>query len=162
MCRTTSWWCSAGPAAAAKAAWPWIRCTPRARRYIESFSAYTRQFLERLEKPKAERIDGIPPAIAVSGGSTSRSSRSTVGTATEVADYLRLLFAKIGHVFCQQCGHEVHCDTPQSTADVLAGLPDGTRYLVAFPVRPARVTTARARPPRYAKKVLCACWPVSA
>ena len=74
------------------------------RRYIESFSAYTRQFLQRLEKPEAERIDGIPPAIAVTGRNTSRSSRSTVGTATEVADYLRLLFAKIGHVFCRSAG----------------------------------------------------------
>src|SRR5271169_2172854 len=74
------------------------------RRYIESFSAYTRQFLQRLEKPEADRIDGIPPAIAVSSGNTSRSSRSTVGTATETSDYLRLLFAKIGHVFCLKCG----------------------------------------------------------
>ena len=69
------------------------------RRYIESFSAYTRQFLDRLEKPEAERIDGLPPAIAVTGGGSSRSSRSTVGTTTEVADYLRLLFAKIGTSF---------------------------------------------------------------
>src|SRR5512136_2504915 len=68
------------------------------RRYIESFSAYTRQFLTRLEKPDAERIDGIPPAIAVTGRGTSRSSRSTVGTATETYDYLRLLLAKIGQV----------------------------------------------------------------
>ena len=102
------------------------------RRYIESFSAYTRQFLERLEKPEAERIDGIPPAIAVTSRNTSRSSRSTVGTATEASDYLRLLFAKIGHVHCRQCGREVRCDGPQSTADLLAGLPAGTRYMVAF------------------------------
>src|ERR1700694_3248055 len=68
------------------------------RRYIDSFSAYTRQFLERLEKPAAERIDGIPPAISVTHKNTSRSNRSTVGTTTETSDYLRLLFAKIGHV----------------------------------------------------------------
>ncbi len=102
------------------------------RRYIESFSAYTRQFLQRLEKPDAERIDGIPPAIAVTSKNTSRSSRSTVGTATEASDYLRLLFAKIGHVFCHECGHEVRCDSPQSAAEVLADLPQGTRYMVAF------------------------------
>ena len=84
------------------------------RRYIESFSAYTRQFLERLEKPAAERIDGIPPAIAVTHKNTAGRSRSTVGTATETNDYLRLLFAKIGHVFCQQCGREVRRDTPQT------------------------------------------------
>ena len=81
------------------------------RRYIETFSAYTRQFLERLEKPAAERIDGIPPAIAVASRGPSRSSRSTVGTATETNDYLRLLLAKIGRVFCQSCGREVRRDT---------------------------------------------------
>lgn len=105
------------------------------RRYIESFSAYTRQFLERLEKPQAERIDGIPPAIAVTGRNTSRSSRSTVGTATEMAEYLRLLFAKIGHVFCRGCSQEVRSDTPESTAKMLAALPAGTRFLVAFGVK---------------------------
>ena len=102
------------------------------RRYIESFSAYTRQFLQRLEKPEADRIDNIPPAIAVTGKNARRSSRSTVGTATEVADYLRLLLAKIGHVFCRGCGQEVRRDTPQSTADALAQLPPGARYMIAF------------------------------
>ncbi len=105
------------------------------RRYIETFSAYTRQFLERLEKPAAERIEGIPPAIAVASGSRrpGRSSRSTIGTATETHDYLRLLLAKVGQVFCLSCGREVRRDTPQSVAATLAGLPDGTRYLVTFP-----------------------------
>jgi excinuclease ABC subunit A len=102
------------------------------RRYIESFSAYTRQFLQRLEKPDAERIDGIPPAIAVTSRNTSRSSRSTVGTATEIGDYLRLLFAKIGHVYCRQCGREVRCDTPQNAAETLLQFPAGTRYMVVF------------------------------
>jgi excinuclease ABC subunit A len=106
------------------------------RRYIESFSAYTRQFLQRLEKPDAERIDNIPPAIAVTGRNTSRSSRSTVGTATEASDYLRLLYAKIGHVFCQKCGREVVRDTPQRAAEMLSTLPAGTRYVVAFPWGP--------------------------
>ncbi len=104
------------------------------RRYIESFSAYTRQFLDRLEKPEADRIDGLPPAIAVTGSVGSRSSRSTVGTATEVLDYLRLLFAKIGKVICRQCGREVRRDTPQSVAAILAELPSGTRYMLAFAV----------------------------
>jgi excinuclease ABC subunit A len=102
------------------------------RRYIESFSAYTRQFLQRLEKPDAERIDGIPPAIAVTGKNANRSSRSTVGTATETSDYLRLLFAKIGRIFCRGCGREVHQDTPQSVAQQIAQHPEGTRFLVAF------------------------------
>lgn len=84
------------------------------RRYIESFSAYTRQFLEKLEKPDAERIDGIPPAIAVTSKSLRQMSRSTVGTATETTDYLRLLFAKIGRGFCPCCHREVRVDTPQT------------------------------------------------
>ncbi len=103
------------------------------RRYIESFSAYTRRFLERLEKPAAARIDGIPAAIAVVSQNAGRSSRSTVGTSTEISDYLRLLFAKIGRVFCQGCGREVRRDTPQSVADSLARLSAGARYLVTFP-----------------------------
>jgi len=102
------------------------------RRYIESFSAYTRQFLQRLEKPEADRIDGIPPAIAVTSKNTSRSSRSTVGTATETNDYLRLLFAKIGQVYCRRCGQEVRCDSPQSVAEILAGLAPGSRYMIAY------------------------------
>ena len=104
------------------------------RRYIESFSAYTRQFLERLEKPAAERIEGIPPAIAVTRDGGNRSSRSTVGTATEVADHLRLLFAKIGQPHCHACGQPVSRDTPQTAADYVAGLAEGTRYLIAFPL----------------------------
>ena len=104
------------------------------RRYIESFSAYTRQFLQRLEKPDAEHISGIPPAIAVTGKNGNRSSRSTVGTATETADYLRLLFAKIGHVSCHQCGREVHRDSPQSVVEELASLSAGHRFMVTFPI----------------------------
>ena len=106
------------------------------RRYIDSFSAYTRQFLERLEKPAAERIEGIPPAIAVTHKNTSRSSRSTVGTTTETSDYLRLLFAKIGRVFCNGCGREVRRHSPQTAAEALERLPPGTRYLVGFAVQP--------------------------
>ena len=102
------------------------------RRYIESFSAYTRQFLERLDKPEADRIDGIPPAIAVTSKGTNRSSRATVGTATETADYLRLLYAKIGTVVCNECGEEVNRDSPQSAARTLMALPEGMRYMIAF------------------------------
>ena len=103
-------------------------------RYIESFSAYTRQFLERLERPEAERIDGIPPAIAVTSKNASRSSRSTVGTATETSDYLRLLYARTAQVLCRQCGQEVRRDSPQSAAESLEALPAGTRYMIAFPL----------------------------
>jgi excinuclease ABC subunit A len=112
------------------------------RRYIETFSAYTRQFLDRLERPAAERITGIPPAVAVTHKSTTRSSRSTVGTTTETNDYLRLLFAKIGHVICQTCGHEVRRESPQSAAETLAQLPDGVRYLVTFEHRSVAGATA--------------------
>ena len=111
------------------------------RRYIESFSAYTRQFLERLEKPAAERIEGLPPAIAVVQGQATQSNRSTVATATELQDYLRLLFARVGKTFCFQCGREVRRDTPQSAAERLAELPAGRRFIVAFP-RGADLQTA--------------------
>ena len=102
------------------------------RRYIESFSAYTRQFLDRLEKPAAERIDGIPPAIAVTRGNHNRSSRSTIGTATETADYLRLLFARIGEITCHGCENIIQKDSPQSVADEIYNLPDHSRFMVGF------------------------------
>jgi len=103
------------------------------RRYIESFSAYTRQFLEQLDKPDADHIEGIPPAIAVTHKDHSRSSRATVATTTEVDDYLRLLFAKIGHVFCHGCGREIRRESASSVAHQLQSLPDGRRFMVAFP-----------------------------
>jgi excinuclease ABC subunit A len=105
------------------------------RRYIESFSAYTRQFFERLEKPAAEKITGIPPAIAVTHRSSSRSTRSTVGTAIEVNSYLQLLMARIGQVVCQTCGHLVRRETPESAAATLAELSAGIRFLIAFEPR---------------------------
>src|SRR6516162_10386673 len=86
------------------------------RRYLQSFSASTRQFLERLDKPEAEHIDFLPPAIAVGQRFASRGPRATVGTITEIVEYLRLLFARAGTVFCLRCGQEVHA---ASTADVL-------------------------------------------
>jgi len=103
------------------------------RRFIESFSAYTRQFLERLEKPEAERIDGLPPAVAVTGGSPARSARATIGTATEIYDNLRLLFARIGQLECPGCGRRIERATSDSVAEQLASLPEGTRFMVAFP-----------------------------
>ena len=102
------------------------------RRYIESFSAYTRQFLDRLEKPAAQRIDGIPPAIAVTRGNNSRSSRSTIGTATETADYLRLLFARIGEITCLGCNNSIQKHSPQTVTEQVYNLPDNTRFMVGF------------------------------
>lgn len=104
------------------------------RRYIESFSAYTRQFLDRLEKPAAERIDGIPPAIAVTRKNTSRSNRSTVGTVTETADYLRLLFARLGQIICRNCHTPVRRDSASSVAERIQSLPAGLRLMITFPI----------------------------
>lgn len=105
------------------------------RRYIESFSAYTRQFLEQLDKPQAERIDGIPPAIAVTHKNPSRSNRATVGTATEVNEYVSLLFARIGEIYCYGCGQAVRRDSPESAAEMIAGLPAGRRIMIGFDAR---------------------------
>ncbi|MCA9177089.1 MAG: excinuclease ABC subunit UvrA [Planctomycetales bacterium] len=102
------------------------------RRYIETFPAYTRQFLERLEKPDAEQIDGIPPAIAVTRKDPSRSSRSTIASSTDVADYLRLLMAKVGECVCSNCQIPVTKDSPESAAASLMGI--GQRMMVCFPV----------------------------
>ncbi|MGZ3432550.1 MAG: excinuclease ABC subunit UvrA, partial [Isosphaeraceae bacterium] len=92
------------------------------RRYIETFSAYTRQFLDKLDKPDADRIDNIPPAIAVAQrGGGRRSGRSTVGTVTEVHDYLGLLFAKVGEVVCHRCGQIVEPASPATVARAIEG-----------------------------------------
>lgn len=102
------------------------------RRYIESFSAYTRQFLERLDKPDCDSIEGLPPAIAVTRGTSHRGNRSTVATATETADYLRLLFAKIARLHCYNCGRAIESYSPQSVAQGIANLPERTRLMLGF------------------------------
>ena len=89
------------------------------RRYVETFSSYTRQFLDRMDKPRVDRIDGIPPAIAIDQTNPVRTSRSTVGTMTELNDHLKLLFARASRLFCGNCGREVRRDTPESIADQL-------------------------------------------
>ncbi len=102
------------------------------RRYVESLSAYARQFLERMEKPDVDGIDGIAPAIAIRQKNSIRNPRSTVGTTTEIHDYLRLLWARVGRTICRACGREVVRETPELVASSLIGLPDGTRLLVGF------------------------------
>src|SRR5215471_7131225 len=102
------------------------------RRYVESLSAYARQFLERMEKPDVDRIDGIAPAIAIRQKNSVRNPRSTVGTTTEIHDYMRLLFARIGRTFCRQCGREVVRETAEVVARQLGELPEGTRLLLGF------------------------------
>src|SRR5690606_31460392 len=89
------------------------------RRYVETFSAYARQLLDRMDKPAVDSIEGIPPAIAIEQSNTVRTSRSTVGTMTELNDYLKLLFARLARLFCQSCGREVVVDTAQSIVDTL-------------------------------------------
>src|SRR5215467_1186979 len=102
------------------------------RRYVESLSAYARQFLERMEKPDVDRIDGIAPAIAIRQKNTVRNPRSTVGTTTEIHDYMRLLFARVGRTFCRNCGREVVRETAEVVAARLAELTAGTRLLIGF------------------------------
>ena len=102
------------------------------RRYIESFSTYTRQFLEQLDKPAADSIEGIPPSIAVTRKNVSRSSRATVGSATQINEHLQLLFARVGEVICHSCGQKVSQDSAESATDKLSRLPDGTRLMVGF------------------------------
>jgi excinuclease ABC subunit A len=104
------------------------------RRYVESVSSYARQFLERLPRPDVDVIHGLTPAVAIQQVSTARSARSTVGTATEVHDYLRLLFARLGTVFCGNCGREVTADSPQSIVTGAAAWPEGETVLVLAPV----------------------------
>ena len=113
------------------------------RRYVESLSAYARQFLERMEKPAVDSIEGLSPAVAIEQKNPTRTSRSTVGTATEIYDYLRLLWARVGRTYCRVCGRELRPDTVQSVTDAVMALPDGTRFMVACPlIRSTEVTHA--------------------
>src|SRR3954465_2165004 len=104
------------------------------RRYIESLSAYARQFLERIEKPEIDEVDGIAPAIAIRQRNTARTPRSTVGTSTEIYDYLRLLFARIGVTICRKCGATVQKDTVDQIADTVMQWPADTRFYVLYPL----------------------------
>jgi len=104
------------------------------RRYVESLSAYARQFLERMEKPDVDRIEGICPSIAIRQKNSVRNPRSTVGTVTEIHDYMRLLFARVGRTFCRQCGQEVVRETAEVVATRLLDLPEGTRLLLGFDI----------------------------
>src|SRR6186713_1720339 len=102
------------------------------RRYVESLSAYARQFLERMEKPDVDSITGISPAIAIRQKNSIRNPRSTVGTTTEIHDYLRLLFARVGRTICRSCGKEVVRETAEVVARQLGELAPGTRLLIGF------------------------------
>ncbi|HEY7492280.1 MAG TPA: excinuclease ABC subunit UvrA, partial [Candidatus Tectomicrobia bacterium] len=104
------------------------------RRYVESLSTYARQFLEQLEKPDVDAIDGLSPAIAIEQQTVSRNPRSTVGTVTEIYDYLRLLFARLGVPHCYRCGRPIRAQTVQQIVDQIRRLPDGSRLLILAPI----------------------------
>jgi excinuclease ABC subunit A len=116
------------------------------RRYVESLSAYARQFLERMEKPNVDEISGIAPAVAIRQKNTTRNPRSTVATATEIYDYLRLLYARCGQTFCIKCGEEVKRDSPDEIAAKVLSLPAGRRFYVLYQLQipqPQTVATAK-------------------
>jgi excinuclease ABC subunit A len=115
------------------------------RRYVESLSAYARQFLERIEKPDADSIDGIAPAVAIRQKNTTRNPRSTVATATEIYDYLRLLFARVGRTYCVNCGGEIKKDTVDEVADAILALDPEIRLQVFFPLQGPVAASTEAR-----------------
>ena len=108
------------------------------RRYVESLSAYARQFLELMEKPDVDSIEGLSPAISIEQKTSSRNPRSTVGTVTEIYDYLRLLYARIGRVFCYECGREIASQTVQQIVDQVKSIPEGTKLMILSPIVTAR------------------------
>ncbi|HYA96896.1 MAG TPA: excinuclease ABC subunit A, partial [Methylomirabilota bacterium] len=120
------------------------------RRYVESLSAYARQFLERMEKPEVEEISGIAPAVAIRQKTTTRNPRSTVATATEIYDYLRLIYARCGATYCTKCGQEVRKDSPDSIAGRVLALAPGRRFYVMY--RMCFAAPAPASPRVYGKK----------
>ena len=117
------------------------------RRYVESLSAYARQFLEQMGKPDVDSIEGLSPAISIEQKSTSHNPRSTVGTVTEIYDYLRLLFARVGRPYCYQCGEEIAAQTVQQMVDAIAGLPEGAKFQILAPI-------VRGRKGEYRKELL--------
>src|SRR3989339_871701 len=114
------------------------------RRYVESLSAYARQFLGIMDKPDVDFIEGLSPAISIDQKTTSHNPRSTVGTITEIYDYLRLLFARAGIPHCPVCGREVVKQSAQEIVDKIEKLPDGTRVLILSPLVRARKGTYQA------------------
>src|SRR5688572_4664201 len=104
------------------------------RRYVESLSSYARQFLGQMDKPEVDFIEGLSPAISIDQKSASRNPRSTVGTITEVYDYMRLLYARIGRPHCHNCGRPIARQTPEQIVDQIMNMPEGTRFQVLAPI----------------------------
>jgi excinuclease ABC subunit A len=103
------------------------------RRYVETFSPYARQFMDRMDRPKVDRIEGIPPAIAIDRKDPVRTSRSTVGTMTEITDYVKLLYARLGQLHCRSCGKPVVAESPAQVWNILKQIPSGSQVLITFP-----------------------------
>jgi len=121
------------------------------RRYIESLSAYARQFLERMEKPDVDEVEGIAPAVAIRQKNSTRNPRSTVATATEIYDYVRLLFARIGVTFCPRCQEAVRKDNVDDIADRVLALDAGRRFRVLFQINPVGLGRGALRAPEYSR-----------
>jgi excinuclease ABC subunit A len=132
------------------------------RRYVESLSAYARQFLERMEKPDVERIDGICPSIAIRQKNSVRNPRSTVGTVTEIHDYMRLLFARVGRTFCRQCGLEVVRETAEVVAAQLLQLAPGTRLILGYDLPIVAALTPERADARATDEIAAATGPLDA
>ena len=116
------------------------------RRYVESLSSYARQFLELMDKPDMDYIEGLSPAISIEQKTISKNPRSTVGTVTEIYDYLRLLYARIGHVFCYSCGKEIKSQHTPQIVDSISSLPQGTMLTILAPI-------VRGRKGEYRKEI---------
>src|SRR6266581_3793975 len=119
------------------------------RRYVESLSSYARQFLGQMDKPDVEYISGLSPAISIDQKGASHNPRSTVGTVTEIYDYLRLLFARIGHPHCPKCHRPIEQQTSEQIIDAVLDMPDGARIMVLAPLVEARKGGFRACPRRW-------------
>ncbi len=104
------------------------------RRYVESLSAYARQFIAQMEKPEVESIEGLSPAISIDQKTAPRNPRSTVGTVTEIYDYMRLLWAKVGHVHCPECSGELTRQTPSQIVDIIADMESGAKIFLLAPM----------------------------
>ncbi len=134
-CPATSWWCLTGLSGSGKSSLAFDTIYAEGqRRYVESLSAYARQFLGQMDKPDVDVIEGLSPAISIDQKSASRNPRSTVGTVTEVYDYLRLLFARVGEPHDPETGEALVRQTPQQIVDRILALPEGTRFQVIAPV----------------------------
>ena len=125
------------------------------RRYVESLSSYARMFLGQMDKPDVDYIDGLSPAISIDQKTTSKNPRSTVGTVTEIYDYMRLLWARIGIPHCPKCGKEIHQQSIDQMVDRVMELPEGTRIQIFAPVIRGKKGRARKNPGRCKKVRLC-------